>query len=49
MRIQQLTKDILKLGKAPYYTTWSGNIASMITALSAGFYQVWIEYFAEKY
>jgi GNAT superfamily N-acetyltransferase len=46
--IQELTKDILKLGKIPYYTTWSANLASMKTALSAGFYPEWIEYFAEK-
>lgn len=47
--IQQLTKEILKLDKIPYYTTWSANIASMKTALAAGFYPAWIEYFAEKY
>jgi len=47
--IQQLTKEILKLDKIPYYTTWSGNIASMRTALVVGFYPAWVEYFAEKY
>ncbi|WP_346931289.1 GNAT family N-acetyltransferase [Clostridium sp.] len=47
--IQQLTKEILKLDKIPYYTTWSGNIASMRTALAVGFYPAWVEYFAEKY
>lgn len=46
--IQQLTKEILKLNKIPYYTTWSGNIASMRTALAAGFYPAWVEYFAEN-
>ncbi|WP_346939922.1 GNAT family N-acetyltransferase [uncultured Clostridium sp.] len=47
--IQQLSKKILKLDKIPYYTTWSGNIASMRTALAVGFYPAWVEYFAEKY
>ncbi len=47
--IQQLTKEILKLDKIPYYTTWSGNIASMRTALASGFYPAWVEYFVEKY
>lgn len=46
--IQELTKEILKFGKIPYYTTWSANLASMKTALSVGFYPEWIEYFAEK-
>lgn len=45
---QELTKEILKLGKTPYYTTWSGNIASMRTAIAAGFYPAWVEYFAEE-
>lgn len=47
--IQQLTKEILELDKIPYYTTWSGNIASMRAALAAGFHPAWVEYFAEKY
>lgn len=47
--VQQLTREILKLDKTPYYTTWSANIASMKTALAAGFYPAWIEYFAEEY
>lgn len=47
--IQQLTKEILKLDKIPYYTTWSANLASMRTALATGFYPAWVEYFAEKY
>jgi GNAT superfamily N-acetyltransferase len=47
--IQQLTKEILKVDKIPYYTTWSGNIASMRTALASGLYPAWVEYFAEKY
>lgn len=45
---QQLTKEILKLDKIPYYTTWCGNIASMRTALAAGFYPAWVEFFAEN-
>jgi len=47
--IQQLTKEILKLDKIPYYTTWSANLASTRTALATGFYPAWVEYFAEKY
>lgn len=46
--VQQLANEILKLDKTPYYTTWSGNIASMRTAISAGFYPAWVEYFAEN-
>lgn len=46
--IHELTKEIIKLGKIPYYTTWSANLASMRTALSVGFSPEWIEYFAEK-
>ena len=32
----------------PYYTTWSANIASMRTALAAGFQPVWLGYYAEN-
>lgn len=46
--VQQLTKELLKIDKVPYYTTWSGNIASMRTALAVGFYPAWVEYFAEN-
>jgi len=46
--VQQLAEDIMILDKIPYYTTWSGNLASMKTAIAAGLYPAWLEYFAES-
>lgn len=46
--VSELAEEIESRGKVVYYTTWSGNIASMLTALHAGFQPVWVEYHAEK-
>ena len=43
--VKELTLEIEKRGYLAGYTTWHGNIASTRTALSAGFYPVWVNYF----
>ena len=38
-----LASAVLREGKIPYYSTSSGNIPSMRTALSAGFHPGWVD------
>jgi len=45
--VKEMALECEKRKAVPYYTTWSANIASMRTALSAGFQPVWLVYFAE--
>jgi len=45
--IKELAIESEKRNQVPFYATWSANIASMRTTLSAGFSPVWVKYFAE--
>ena len=45
--VKEMALECEKRMAIPYYTTWSANIASMRTALAAGFQPVWLEYYAE--
>ena len=45
--VMEIALECEKRKAVPYYTTWSANIASIRTALSAGFQPVWLVYFAE--
>jgi len=44
--VSRLADEIEAKGKIAFYTTWSSNIASMRTALAAGFLPFYTEYFA---
>lgn len=44
--VRQLADAILQRGKQCFYTTWGANIASVRTALSAGFWPAWTSYCA---
>lgn len=44
--VNRLADEIEAKGKIAFYTTWSSNIASMRTALTAGFLPFYTEYFA---
>ena len=46
--VNEMALECERRGKVPFYTTWSANIASIRTALAAGFQPVWLEYFAEE-
>lgn len=46
--IRKLTYEVISHGAIPYYGTWSGNIASQNTAMSAGYRPVWTEMFSQK-
>lgn len=41
--VSALTQAVFMHGAIPYYSTWSGNIASQNTARRAGYYPVWSE------
>ncbi|MCM1328711.1 MAG: GNAT family N-acetyltransferase [Ruminococcus sp.] len=41
--VAALTQAVFMRGAIPYYSTWSGNIASQNTARRAGYYPVWTE------
>lgn len=41
--VAALTQGVFMHGAVPYYSTWSGNIASQNTAKRAGYYPVWTE------
>lgn len=41
--VAALTQAVFMRGAVPYYSTWSGNIASQNTARRAGYYPVWTE------
>lgn len=41
--VSALTQAVFMHGAVPYYSTWSGNIASQKTALKSGYYPVWAE------
>lgn len=41
--VSALTQAVFMHGAIPYYSTWSGNIASQNTARKAGYYPVWTE------
>ncbi|MCM1023217.1 MAG: GNAT family N-acetyltransferase [Prevotella sp.] len=41
--VSALTQAVFMHGAVPYYSTWSGNIASQNTARKAGYYPVWSE------
>lgn len=41
--VSALTQAVFMHGAVPYYSTWSGNIASQNTARRAGYYPVWSE------
>ncbi len=41
--VSALTQAVFMHGAVPYYSTWSGNIASQNTARKAGYYPVWTE------
>ncbi len=45
--VKVLAEEIENRGKVAYYTTWSGNIPSTKVALNAGFYPIWLSYYAE--
>lgn len=45
--VKTLADEIEKRDTLPYYTTWSSNIASTAVALKAGFFPVWVGYYAE--
>ena len=45
--VKQLAVTIEDMGKVPFYTTWSANIASGKVALGAGFCPVWMGYPSE--
>lgn len=40
--VARLTREIISLGKTPFYTTWPGNLASTRTALKCGFGPAWL-------
>lgn len=41
--VSALTQAVFMHGAVPYYSTWSGNIASQNTARHSGYYPVWTE------
>lgn len=41
--VRELTRQILKLGKVPFYGTAWSNLASKRTAMQAGYRQSWVE------
>ncbi len=41
--VSALTQAVFMRGAVPYYSTWSGNIASQNTARKAGYYPAWAE------
>ena len=45
--VKEMALEIEKRGHVPFYITWSANLASIRTALAAGFQPVWIGYWAE--
>lgn len=40
--VARLTREILNLGKTPFYSTWPGNLGSTRTALKCGFAPAWL-------
>jgi len=46
--VNEMARECENRKAVPFYTTWSANIASMRTAMSAGFQPVWLVYFAES-
>lgn len=46
--VKALAEEIENREKITYYTTWSGNIPSTKVALNAGFYPIWVSYYAER-
>ena len=45
---QQIAIESEKRGYLPYYVTWSANIASVRTAMNAGFKPIWIRYYSAE-
>lgn len=45
--VKEMALEAERRSKFPYYTTWMANIASVRTAIRAGFLPVWIWHFAE--
>ncbi len=41
--VSALTQEVFMHGAVPYYSTWSGNIASQNTARKSGYYPAWAE------
>lgn len=46
--VKEIAMESKKRNQVPFYTTWSPNIASTRTAISAGFSPISMEYFAEN-
>lgn len=46
--VQTLTGEIKRRGYIPYYTTWSGNLASLKIAINAGYSPLWVMYPSKK-
>lgn len=47
--VKAIADEIIRVGKLPYYTTWSANVASTAIALKTGFFPVWVGYFSVDY
>lgn len=45
--VKEIALELEKRNQLPYYTTWIANLASVRTAISAGFVPVCLEYWAE--
>ena len=45
--VKEVALELEKRNQLPYYTTWIANLASVRTAISAGFVPVCVEYWAE--
>ena len=46
--VKEMALESEKRNQTPFYTTWMPNIASVRTAISAGFIPVWMGYCAEN-
>ena len=40
--VSRLAREIVALGKTPFYSTWAGNMGSTRTALRCGFHPAWL-------
>lgn len=40
--VARLAREIVLMGKTPFYSTWAGNMGSTRTALKCGFYPAWL-------
>ncbi len=46
--VSQITEGLFKLGKLPYYTTGTSNIASKRIAISLGYRPAWVEIYSRE-